>query len=309
MDADLSPKPTEFLIIGPTASGKSSLSHAWAKYHHGVVISADSRQSYKYLDIGTAKPSQTLLHEVTYFNISILKPNQKDDPVSFINRVNEWKKNIQQPIVYAGGSTLYQQALVFGFDEIPSANQNNLDKLEAIEQEKGLSFLFDWLAKVDEPYSKRMDGLNRQRIFRALDVYMQTGKPFSSFHQQESNRKPKIPVFRIQIEREELKNRIDIRVEQMFEQGLIAEIHQVLEMGYSFSDPGLQTIGYQEWEAFIEGKCDIQEVKAQIKTKTWHYAKRQLTWMKKWDFAIPITIDELNLEKTILEIDRYLQSN
>ncbi|TNE73648.1 tRNA (adenosine(37)-N6)-dimethylallyltransferase MiaA [bacterium] len=297
----------EFLIIGPTASGKSFLSHEWAKKHDGVVISADSRQSYKMLSIGTAKPSEKMLQEVEYFNISQFFPNEKDDAVSFLNRIEKWKKQIKKPIVYAGGSTLYQQALVFGFSDIPSRNDENQAELERIENEKGLNYLFEWLQKVDLEYSRKMDGLNRHRIYRALDVFMQTNKPFSSYHEEEQ-KSPRIPVFQIQTDRDILKERIKKRVAEMFDDGLIAEVQFILSEGYNFDDPGMQTIGYQEWQLFLEGKKNIKEMEELIATKTWQYAKRQLTWMKKWDFAIPIVLNEANIQETINQIDSYLQS-
>lgn len=299
----------KLLIVGPTASGKSDLAHELALHSKSIIISADSRQSYKYLDIGTAKPSDKQLSEVVYKNISILDPKEKDNPKLFLDRCALWTANQENTSIYVGGSTLYQTALLFGLDDIPNQNVDNISHLELLQEQKGISFLFDWLEKVDPIYSKKMDGMNTQRIYRALDVFMQTGKPFSSFH----TNKMLIPddwivIYPI-VDKEILKERISNRVKLMIENGLLGEIQSLLNRGYSFTDPGLQTIGYQEWESFLKNKSSLDECISTITTRTWQYAKRQITWLKRWPFLYSFPYSPENMQKTIENIIYHLHSN
>jgi tRNA dimethylallyltransferase len=274
------------LIVGPTASGKTELAHLLGKKLHATIISADSRQSYKFLDIGTAKTSANYLSELEYKNISILDPKEFDNAISFLERFNKWECDTKNSLIVVGGSTLYQQALLFGFDEIPQSNQANIEHLVHEISEFGIEKLFNRLQSIDPVYANKMDGFNTQRIIRALDVYMQTGLPFSTFHKINVTSQPKnwfviFPKIPIDL----LKQRINLRVDQMVSNGLLNEIVHLLEAGYKFSDPGFKSIGYQEWESFFNNSQSLSETIQKIKTNSWHYAKRQLTWLKRWEFV------------------------
>lgn len=299
----------KILIVGPTASGKSDLAHRLALALNRSIISADSRQSYLHLDIGTAKPSETHLSQVEYKNISILKPSQKDTPKAFLDRCSHWEETSSEPHIYVGGSTLYQQALLFGFDDIPQQNAENQLYLNGLIQEKGISYLYNWLKEVDPDYLHKMDGMNTQRILRALDVFMQTNKPFSSYHTH--NRTPSNEWFVLYpvVETPLLKQRITQRIQKMIQSGLQNEIETVLNMGFSFSDPGLQSIGYQEWEAFFKQQASLEQTIQSINTHSWHYAKRQITWLKRWEFAHKIEFNHNELDKIIQQIIPFLKSN
>lgn len=296
-------------IVGPTASGKSDLAHELALLSNSIIISADSRQSYKYLDIGTAKPSEKQLSEVVYKNISILDPKEKDNPKLFLDRCTMWTENQVKTSIYVGGSTLYQTALLFGLDDIPNQNEENILHLESLKEEKGIAFLFDWLEKVDPIYSKKMDGMNTQRIYRALDVFMQTGKPFSFFHTNKTCIPENWIVIYPIVDKETLKERISKRVHLMIENGLLNEVQTLLNMGYSFKDPGLQTIGYQEWEAFLENKSSLDNCISTITTRTWQYAKRQITWLKRWPFLHSFAYSPENKQSALKNIIHHLDSN
>ena len=299
------------LIVGPTASGKSELAHLLGRKLGFRIISADSRQCYKYLDIGTAKPSNSYLSELEYKNISILNPKEPDNAKLFLNRFVHWQNQSNSSNIVVGGSTLYQQALLFGFDSVPDSNESNLLQLEDELNQNGIEYLFDRLKKVDPIYALKMDGFNKQRILRALDVFMQTGKPFSSYHSTNVTSKPKDWfVIYPTVSKEVLKERINSRVDQMISNGLLNEISTLLQMGFTFSDPGFNSIGYKEWEEYINQTQSLQETIQRIKTNSWQYAKRQLTWLKRWDFLntydISQGISNHNLQKILNDYSAFL---
>lgn len=276
------------MIAGPTCSGKSSLAVSLAKEINGEIISVDSRQCYRQINVGTAKPTADQLKEVRHYNISNLDLDEEDSAQKFYQRAQVWTDEIEKKgnrVIYAGGSTLHLQSLVKPFDEIPSSNQENLDSLEREMQEKGLEVLFDRLTEMDPEYAQKMDGKNYQRIFRALDVWMQTGKPFSSFHSNESFTKPeKISVFGLHWPREILHQRINQRCEEMLENGLIQETERILNVGFSENLQALQTVGYKQVIQYLNNEIDHDQMVRDFKTATRRYAKRQITWLRRWPF-------------------------
>lgn len=276
------------ILLGPTASGKTELSLQLAEAFGTSIISADSRQCYKHMDIGTAKPSEEELERVPHYNISNLGLEEEDSAVKFLNRAADWEKEIlkhAEHVIYAGGSTLHLTGLIQPFNDAPDSNEENLTELnERIEQD-GIESLYEQLKKVDPEYIPKMDGMNRQRIIRALDAWMQTGKPFSSFHQGEETKPDESTVvFGLKRHRQKLYDRINKRVDLMIEQGLIDEVRSILDQGYSKDLQSLQTVGYREIISFIEGDFTKEEAIEKIKTSTRRYAKRQLTWFRRWDF-------------------------
>src|SRR5699024_440119 len=177
------------ILTGPTAVGKTAASLAFAEKWNAEIISSDSRQCYKYLNIGTATPTDDELTQIKHYNISIIDPAEKDSAGRFYERAMQWEQQIENKkkhIFYVGGSTLHQQCIIQPFDEVPTANEANIAQLAQQIASEGLASLYKKLQQVDPVYAKAMDGMNRQRIIRALDVWMQTGDPFSSFH---SNKK------------------------------------------------------------------------------------------------------------------------
>lgn len=299
------------LLVGPTASGKSAIAHQLALKLGFPIISADSRQVYKLTDIGTAKPINDHLKEVEYYNISILDIKDQDNAESFHKRCQFWLDSFKTPAIFVGGSTLYQQGLLFGFDNLPEAKQENIEKMKQEMSQFGIEYLFKKLQRIDPVYSQKMDGYNTQRIFRALDVYDQTGKPFSSFHSKQIKKPENWFVVYPIVQREKLKERIQSRIHAMIQNGLLNEVVQILSNGYTFSDPGLKSIGYQEWKDFLEENKNLDETIQQIYINTWHYAKRQITWLKRWDFLKPYFLDELSLpivvDKIITDYSAFLK--
>lgn len=299
------------LLIGPTAVGKTSVSLDLAKQLPAEIISADSRQCYKYMNIGTATPSQEELNRVPHYNISIIDPSVKDSAADYYDRAMNWEKVIKEKgkhILYTGGSTLHQQCIIKPFDDIPDADEEHIAELEQRIEEEGLESLFAQLQEVDPEYAAAMDGMNPQRIVRALDVWMQTGKPFSSFHSDDDHFE--LPadtyVFGLRRNRENLYRRINERVERMFEKGFLDEVRSILDMGYSLEDPGLNTVGYKEAIAHLQGRLSREKMIKDMKTQTRRYAKRQITWFKRWDFVQWINLDEMTKEEAVEKVIQHL---
>lgn len=302
------------LLLGPTAVGKTSLSLSLAEELNAEIISADSRQCYKYTDIGTAKPTSNELEQVSHYNISLIEPDLKDSAANFYARAMKWEQQIRakrKQILYVGGSTLHLQSIIKPLDDIPEANEHHIARLEQQIKEEGIEMLFRHLENVDPEYAQKMDGMNPQRIVRALDVWMQTGKPFSSFHSEHDSIElpPETLVFGLKRERQKLYDRINIRVDRMFELGFLDEVTRILDMGYTRSDPGLNTVGYKEAIAYLYGEVTREQMIEDMKTKTRRYAKRQLTWFRRWNFVRWIDMEKHNEEEALEIITKYLAAN
>lgn len=299
------------LLLGPTAVGKTSISLDLAKKLGAEIISADSRQCYKYMNIGTATPSQEELDRVRHYNISIIDPSVKDSAADYYDRAMKWEKEIHSKgknILYAGGSTLHQQCIIKPFDDIPDANEQNIAELEQRIEQEGIASLFAQLEEVDPEYASAMDGMNTQRIVRALDVWMQTGKPFSSFHSDDDTIElpPDTFVFGLHRNRQKLYERINKRVETMFERGFLDEVRSILDMGYTLQDPGLNTVGYKEAIAYLQNEISREKMVKDMKTQTRRYAKRQITWFKRWDFVNWLNADEYTIDEAVEKVLQHL---
>ncbi len=291
------------MIAGPTASGKTALSIKLAKQISAEIISVDSRQCYRYMDIGTAKPTAAELGEVPHYNISVLDPGREDSVADFLERAEAYTADIisrGKRVIYCGGSTLHLQLLIRPLDEIQSADPENIRKLNQQAGEQGLESLFSRLQEADPEYAKKMDGLNRQRIIRALDVWLQTGKPFSSFHSDKPLEPPQdLFVFALHHPRKELHRRISERTEQMLEHGFLNEVRELLEKGYSTELQALKTVGYRQAISHLKGEVSFDQMKKDIKTATRRYAKRQITWLRRWPFLTWIDMGRLRSQEAV----------
>jgi tRNA dimethylallyltransferase len=289
-------------IIGPTASGKSSIALALAQKLNCPIISADARQCYRFMDIGTAKPSDNDLRIATHYNVSILDPSEKDDAASFVNRVHQWQQTHPQKYwIISGGSTLYVQSLLFPLDDIPKSDPIIQTEVELLIKNEGLQAAFKVLQDLDPVYATKMDGLNQQRITRALVICKQTGKPFSSFHQRDQFEAPdNTLIFGVFRDRKNVVHRIEKRVDDMIESGLVDEVKHILSLGYSSSDYVLKSVGYEEVIDYLNGNLTYSGMIDKIKTHTRQYAKRQMTWFKRWPSVDWINADTMT-ESQILD--------
>src|SRR5699024_4771871 len=290
--------------MGPTAVGKTALSVGLARRLNAEIISVDSRQCYKYLNIGTATPTREERGEVPHYNLSIIDPATKDSVADYQERSQRWQRAIDargRPALYVGGSTLHVQCTIQPLDDVPRANEKNIAQLETKIEQEGLEALYKRLQEVDPEYAQKMDGMNTQRIVRALDVWMQTGQPFSSFHSDSNT--ITVPddmlVFGLKRNRQNLYDRINRRVDKMFEQDFLEEVKSILDQGYNLDDPGLNTVGYKHAIQYLQDELSREQMIKDMKTKTRRYAKRQLSWFRRWPFIQWIDLDESSTEQAI----------
>ncbi len=292
----MSTRPPILTVLGPTASGKSALAIRLAKTLGAEILSADSRQCYKGMSIGTSATTPEEQLGLTHHYVQSISPHQPESASSFsifANKVMEETQRKGTPLIIVGGSTLYLQALFFPLASLPPASKENLEELERQESREGLQSLYRKLERVDPHYASTMDGLNRQRIFRALDVWMQTGEPFSSYHSQQEQgydnpTNPVVqsqPVFGLHMDRAMLHDRIAKRVKHMIDRGLQDEVEQLLKSGCSWESSPMKSVGYREWKPFFEGNASLKEVQEAIIVATRQYAKRQMTWFRRWPFV------------------------
>ena len=276
--------PTLIVIAGPTASGKTSLAITLAKYFSTEIISADSRQFYQGLDIGTAKPSQDQLSTITHHFIDSHKISDSYNISDFENDALEKIKKLfhkHEVVLLVGGSGLYIKAVCQGIDEIPGRDEGIREKLIAILEKDGLKPLQDKLKILDEEYYHEVDLSNPHRLIRALEVCMSSGQKFSSLRQSTITRRPfNIIKIGLLLERDELYSRIDQRVDQMFSEGLLEEARSLLPFRHVNA---LNTVGYKELFEYFDENISLEDAIETIKKNTRNYAKRQMTWFRKED--------------------------
>jgi tRNA dimethylallyltransferase len=281
MNPDSSHK-TLIIIAGPTAVGKTAVAIKVASIFHAEIISADSRQFFRELNIGTAKPSEKELSAVPHYFVNSHSIVENYDAAQFgedaLKKIHELFKHSSHAIL-CGGSGLYIRAVVDGFDEIPEIDAEIRERLTREYESQGLSWLQDQMQKADPEYFAQLDQQNPQRLMRALEVKLGTGTSIGTFRK---NRR-KIHDFNIvrvglELPREELYQRIDYRMDEMIRAGLFDEA----KLLYPYrKHNALQTVGYQEIFDFIEGQYDREKAIRLLKRNSRRYAKRQLTWFKR----------------------------
>ena len=274
-------------IAGPTASGKTALSIALAKELHAEVISCDSMQVYKRMDIGTAKPSVAEMDSIPHHMLSVAEP-WEDFSVS---RYCEMATPILEDIlargktaIIVGGTGLYMDALIRGNSFAPYPSTGMREKLEKQADETGMDAMMQLLHSVDPETAARLHLSDRKRIIRALEVYYETGETITQHNRKTQQIPPKYaPVwFALEDEnRKDLYDRIDQRVTTMLNAGLIDEIKGLLAEGIPEKCTAMQAIGYKEFIAALRGECSIEEAADQVRQASRHYAKRQLTWFRR----------------------------
>lgn len=273
---------TLIVIAGPTAIGKTSLSISLAKYFNCEIISADSRQFYKELTIGTAKPTVSEMQGITHHLINSHAVTEDYNVGKYETDVINLLDSLfieNKFVIMVGGSGLYIDAVCKGFDELPQADMKVRNQINNIYKEKGIDGLQSLLKELDEEYYNKVDLQNPQRISRALEVCLSTGIPYSTFRKGKAKQRNfNIIKIGLNTNRDELYKRINNRVDEMMQHGLLKEIEQLQPYKHLNS---LQTVGYKELFDYLDGKTEFNAAIELIKQNTRRYAKRQLTWFRK----------------------------
>ena len=274
------------IIAGPTATGKSKYSIAFSKEHNGSVISADSMQVYKYMDIGSAKIMPSEMEGIPHYLVDELEPKEEFHVARFKEMAEEALKVIYHekrlPVV-CGGTGFYIQALLYGADFSEGETDDDLRKeLEDFANEKGVDALFERLYKVDPASCDVIHKNNIKRVIRALEFYELTGKRISEHNEEQKQKESEynFAFFVLNDDRKKLYDGIDRRVDKMVEAGLYDEVKRLFDMGYTRDFVSMQGLGYKEVLDAIEGIITFDEAVYRIKRDTRHFAKRQLTWFK-----------------------------
>ncbi len=271
-------------IVGPTGSGKSELALLLSARLGGEIVSADSRQIYKFLDIGTSKPIKEDQRKVPHHFVDILDPREEYNAGTYGNearkKILEISGKMKQPIL-VGGSGLYIKAVIDGFFDGPGKDAELRDRLEEQLKSEGPGVLLKALQKVDPASASLMEPSKPRRIIRALEVYYTTGKPLSAFHNEQSNAPPfESEQVGIEWSRIHLYERINKRVEFMLSHDLIEEVKRLSAMGYDRKLNALNTVGYKEALAYLDGNLTYGDMVELVKRNTRRFAKRQLTWFR-----------------------------
>lgn len=273
---------TLFVIVGPTGVGKTSLCLKVAEHLNTVIINADSRQVFKEIPVGTAAPTKDERKSIRHFFVGNLHINEyynaskyEQDVLNLLNILFKYKDNV----IMSGGSMMYVDAVCKGIDDIPSVDDNIRKTLQERFDKEGLSGISKELALLDPDYYAIVDKNNHKRIIHALEICLSTGKPYSSFRKNITKERPfRIIKIGLNMDRQKLYERIDLRVEQMIHDGLIQEALNV----YEYKDlNALNTVGYKETFEYLDGLCTLDNAIFRIKSNTHKYCRKQLTWFRR----------------------------
>jgi tRNA dimethylallyltransferase len=277
----MSPK-TVIIITGPTASGKTELAIEAARHFNTSIISADSRQCFRELNAGVAKPSPAQLAEVKHFFINSHSIHEEVNAAIFESLAMQWCDEIlavRDTVIMTGGTGLYIKAFHSGLDEIPKVDEGVRNRILENYQGKGINWLIETVRSADPLFYSSGETSNPQRMMRALEVKQSTGRSILSFRkQQKKQRHFRILEFGIRIPRKDLYRRINERVDNMMHAGLLEEVTSLRPFQHLNA---LQTVGYAELFDYLQGRTRLEDSISLIKQNTRHYAKRQMTWLNK----------------------------
>jgi len=302
------------IIAGPTAVGKTNLSIKLAKELNGEIVSTDSMQIYKYMDIGSAKITNEEMEGIPHHMIDVVDPETPFSVAEYKSMAIKYIEDIlsrnKLPIL-VGGTGLYINALTcnMNFTEADS-DEEYRKELELLAEEHGNEYIHNMLKDIDPISYKEIHHNNRKRVIRALEVYKLTNKPFSSFNSGDEfyNGPYDVNYYVLNMNREKLYERINLRVDIMLENGLIDECIKLKNMGYNSLMQSMQGIGYKEVFYYLENKITYDEAVEMIKKGSRNYAKRQLTWFRRDPRAIFVNKDELSEKKIFMRIVNDLNS-
>lgn len=275
------------VLTGPTAVGKTSLSISLAKAVNGEIISADSMQVYKKMDIGSAKIRSEEMQGIPHYLVDVLEPEEEFHIVKFQQMAKKAMEDIYSrgkiPIL-VGGTGFYIQAVTKDIDFTEAQQENDYRKeLEALAEEKGGEHLHEMLRKVDPVSADAIHAHNVKRVIRALEFYNQNGSPISAHNEEQKQHESpyNLAYFVLNMPRELLYERIDLRVDQMMKEGLLEEVSRLKKEGCHRGMVSMQGLGYKEILAYLDGEYPLEEAVRVLKRDTRHFAKRQLTWFRR----------------------------
>ena len=300
-------KNTVYIISGPTASGKSLIAYYLAKRIKGEIVNCDSIQLYKYMDIGSAKPTEQAMAEIKHHLYSIEDPSVNMTVADYrklaLAAIDDILARGKTPIV-CGGTGLYLNAILYNMDfgDAPD-DEERRQELEELASERGAKYMHEYLHGLDPEAASRIHPNNTRKIIRAIEAY-EHGKGIKDLSECEINQNYDFRFFAVTMKREWLYDRINRRVSRLINDGLVDEVCGLLDRGYTADLPSMKAIGYKEIIGFLNGEYDLFDAKELIMKNTRHYAKRQYTWLKRYDFVQWI---EINKGDTVGEVvDRIL---
>lgn len=291
------------VLTGPTAVGKTSLSISLAKAVKGEIISADSMQVYKKMDIGSAKIRSEEMQGIPHYLVDVLEPEEEFHIVKFQQMAKKAMEDIYSrgkiPIL-VGGTGFYIQAVTKDIDFTEAQQENDYRKeLEALAEEKGGEHLHEMLRKVDPVSADAIHAHNVKRVIRALEFYHQNGSPISAHNEEQKQHESpyNLAYFVLNMPRELLYERIDLRVDQMMKEGLLEEVSRLKEEGCHRGMVSMQGLGYKEILAYLDGEYPLEEAVRVLKRDTRHFAKRQLTWFRREQEVIWVNKDQFSYQE------------
>ncbi len=292
-------RPHLYILAGPTGVGKTQLAIRLAQEWETEIISADSMQVYRQLSIGTAKPTPAECEGIPYHLVSCVDIDEGYDLARFMRDADEiiatLAREQKRPLI-VGGTGLYIKGLIEGIFEADSKAPDVRAELKERERKDGLEILYDELCRIDPEAASRIKPGDRQRILRALEVFITTGVPISQLHRESRREHPRYPHTLVVLtrRRDELYARIEARVDKMFAAGFVEEVRNILEKGYSPELHPLKALGYRDVIRALKGEWSFEEASEEMKKATRRYAKRQLTWFRGMPQAQWVNISGLS---------------
>jgi len=295
------------IINSPTATGKTGLAIKLALDFGGEIISADSLQVYRYLDIGTAKPTMEQRNKVKHYLIDVVDPDEEFNAAIFIEKARAVITDLAKkhtPVFVVGGTGLYIRALLKGIIETPKVDENIRNYYRKLREIHGKEYLFRLLQKKDAQAAQKIKPNDAIRVIRALEVLEQSGESITAKQSRHSFADSLYDTYKIgiRVDSPQLKERISQRTEKMIAAGLVSEVENLLGRGYNKELKPLQSLGYKQIIKYLSGECKLDEAIHSINSDTWHYAKRQMTWFaadKEINWFKPDSSEEIkkNVEK------------
>ena len=278
--------PKIVVILGPTAVGKSDLALELAAAIDGAIVNADSQQVYRYLDIGTGKPSKSERQRVVHHMIDVVDPDEEFNAALYrqlATRCIEQSHQRDQNVIVCGGTGLYLKALTQGLFKGPGQDLEIRRALEQRIKNDGLASLYRWLAEIDPSAAATIHPKDRQRTIRAIEVYQTTGKRLSDWQKEHGFQDRNFDLYMIGLNRprDELYDRINRRCERMVEDGLFEEVRDLVARGYGLALKPLRSLGYRQMARVLDGRQTLSDALAEMKQETRRFAKRQITWFRR----------------------------